>query len=73
MKIRSAKMLDNVRLVLFLLFFALTVFLNLTCSEEDNPLADPECGSGHVTWYEKAGVCRDEANNQVVPNKCCGR
>lgn len=73
MKIRSARILENVRLALFLLFFALTVFLNLTCSEEDNPLSDPACGSGRVSWYEKAGVCRDDANNRVVPNACCGR
>lgn len=73
MKIRSGDVLEKVPGVLFLLFFVLTVFLNITCSPEDNPASSPECGSGHVTWYEKAGVCRDDVSNQVVPEKCCGR
>jgi len=48
--------------------------LNLSCSaEDDNPAASPECGSGRVTWNDKAQVCVDMADNKVVPSKCCGR
>ena len=65
---------DAIALVLFLGFFALSVVLNLSCSaEDDNPAASPECGSGRVTWNDKAQVCVDMADNKVVPSKCCGR
>jgi hypothetical protein len=73
MKIRSVEIRERVRVAFFLLFFVLTVSLNLTCSPEDDPASAPECGSGHVSWYEKAGVCRDDVDNHVVPNSCCGR
>jgi len=62
-----------VQVVLFLLFFAVTVALNLTCKPEDNPAASPECGSGRVSWDAKGQVCRDLADNKIIPNKCCGR
>ena len=73
MKIRFTDVVEKLAQLFFLVFFVLTVFLNITCSPEDNPASGPECGSGHVTWYEKAGVCRDDVDNQVVPAKCCGR
>jgi hypothetical protein len=63
-----------IELALFLLFFAGTVAINLRCQKsESNPAAGPECGSGHVTWDAKAQVCRDQANNRIVPSNCCGR
>jgi hypothetical protein len=60
-------------IALFLLFFAATVGLNITCEPDDNPAADPACGSGSVMWDAKSQVCRDRANNRIVPNKCCGQ
>ncbi|TSA14517.1 hypothetical protein D4R75_15590 [bacterium] len=74
MKIRSMRWKGVLQLVAFLLFFAVTVALNLNCSEDDsNPASDPACGSGRVTWNDKSQVCIDQANNKVVPDKCCGR
>jgi hypothetical protein len=63
---------ETFRTVLFLVFFAFTVTINLNCSS-DNPVKGPECGSGHNTWDTKAQRCRDDANNQIVPNSCCGQ
>jgi hypothetical protein len=63
-----------IEVALFLLFFAGTVAVNLRCQEDDNnPAASPECGSGHVTWDSKGQVCRDQADNRIVPSKCCGQ
>lgn len=74
MKNARTRIKERVQVVLFLMFFVLTVLLNLTCSEaDDNPAASQECGSGRVTWNDKAQVCVDQANNKVVPSKCCGR
>lgn len=74
MNIRSTTTREKVQLALFLIFFVFTVFLNVTCSsEEDNPTADNSCGSGHVFWDDKGGVCRDQVDNRVVPSNCCGR
>lgn len=71
---RRKNVKEAVHLFLFLAFFALSVVLNLSCSaEDDNPAASPECGSGRVTWNDKAQVCVDMADNKVVPSKCCGR
>ena len=64
---------ETLKVIAFLLFFAATVFINLTCSKDSNPTSDPSCGSGHVTWDAKAQRCRDQANNQIVPNSCCGQ
>jgi hypothetical protein len=72
MNLRQANKGDILRVILFLLFFAFTVAVNLSCSD-DNPVKGPECGSGHNTWDTKAQVCRDQANNQIVPNSCCGQ
>ncbi len=74
MKIRSMRWKEILQLTAFLLFFALTVALNLNCSQDDNnPASDVSCGSGHVTWDDKAQVCRDQSNNRIVPSNCCGR
>ena len=70
----KARLRRFIEVALFLLFFAGTVAVNLRCqTNEDNPAAGPECGSGHVTWDTKAQVCRDQANNRIVPSNCCGR
>ena len=63
---------EAIRIVLFLVFFAFTVAVNLSCSD-DNPVKGPECGSGKNTWDTKAQRCRDGANDQIVPNSCCGQ
>jgi hypothetical protein len=63
---------EALKLVVFLLFFAATVLVNLMCSSSSNPV-DPACGSGHVTWDAKAQRCRDQSNNQIIPNSCCGQ
>lgn len=73
MKDRRTKIKETAQLMLFLAFFVLTVALNLQCSEDDNPAASAECGSGHVTWNAKAQRCYDDADNRIVPNSCCGR
>ena len=74
MKIRSMGRKEILQLIAFLLFFVLTVALNLNCSKDDNnPASNVSCGSGHVSWDEKAQVCRDLSNNLVVPSTCCGR
>ena len=74
MKIRSMNRKEVFQLLAFLLFFALTVTLNVNCSKDDNnPASDPACGSGHVTWDAKALVCRDQSNNRIVPSSCCGQ
>lgn len=65
---------EILRLVAFLVLFVVTVLLNVTCSKDDNnPASDPACGSGHVTWDPKAQVCRDQADNHIVPSSCCGQ
>jgi hypothetical protein len=74
MKIRSMRWKGVLQLVAFLLFFAVTVALNLNCSEDDsNPASDLACGSGRVSWDSKAQVCRDQENNKIVPSSCCGQ
>lgn len=74
MKIRFVRWKEIVQLIAFVLFFVLTVALNLSCSEEDsNPAADVSCGSGRVTWEDKGQVCRDLATFKIVPSSCCGR
>jgi len=74
MKRQSTKRKEILQLIAFLLFFVLTVALNLNCSEDDsNPASDVSCGSGHVSWDAKAQVCRDQSNDKVVPSTCCGR
>ncbi len=74
MKIRSMRWKERAQLVAFLLFFALTVALNLNCSQDDsNPASDVSCGSGHVYWDSKPGLCKDLANDKVIPSSCCGR
>ncbi len=70
---RSVQWKEALKLLAFLLFFAVTVLLNLTCSSNSNPAGDASCGSGHVAWDAKAQRCRDQANNQIVPNSCCGQ
>jgi hypothetical protein len=72
MNFEALKTKEVIRLVLFLVFFAFTVGVNLSCSD-DNPVKGPECGSGRNTWDTKAQICRDQANNLPVPNSCCGR
>ena len=73
-KVRRKKLIELAQMILFLAFLGLSVALNLNCSEEDdNPAASLECGSGHVTWNDKAQVCVDLADNKVLPSKCCGR
>ncbi len=73
MLMRLTNWREALKLLAFLLFFAATVLLNLVCSQPTNPAGDPSCGSGHVTWDVKAQRCRDQANNQIVPNSCCGQ
>jgi hypothetical protein len=74
MKDRRTKIKEAAHLMMFLVFFVLTVVVNLNCSsEDDNPAASPECGSGRVTWNDKAQRCIDLADGGVVPDKCCGR
>jgi len=74
MKIQSIKRKEILQLIAFLLFFVLTVALNLSCSQDDsNPASDVSCGSGHVSWDDKGQVCRDQSNNKIVPSTCCGR
>jgi len=70
---RPKKIKEAAQLILFLVFFVLTVALNLQCAEDDNPAGGPECGSGRVTWNAKAQRCYDQADNKIVPNSCCGR
>jgi hypothetical protein len=70
---RRKRIKELLQTFLFLLFFIVTVSLNLTCSAEDNPASSEECGSGRVMWNDKAQVCIDQANNKVVPSNCCGR
>ena len=62
-----------VQIALFLIFFALTILVNLNCSDDSNPAKGPECGSGQNAWDTKSGVCRDQSNNRIVPNSCCGQ
>jgi hypothetical protein len=70
----KARLRQFIEVALFLLFFAGTVAINLKCSGNDtNPAAAKECGSGHVTWDEKGQVCRDQADNRIVPSSCCGQ
>lgn len=74
MKDLRARWKEILQLVVFLVFFIATVFLNVTCSKDDNnPAANLACGSGHVAWDPKALVCRDQADNHIVPNSCCGQ
>lgn len=74
MEIRSIRWKEILQLIAFLLFFVLTVALNLSCSKDDsNPASDVSCGSGHVTWDDKGQVCRDQSDNKIVPSSCCGR
>ena len=73
MKIRLTRWKEMLQVGAFLLFFIATVVLNVTCSKDNNPTADPACGSGHVTWDAKGQVCRDQADNHIVPNSCCGQ
>lgn len=74
MKIRSMRGREILQLLAFLIFFALTVALNLNCSTDDsNPASDPACGSGHVSWDSKGQVCRDQNDNRIVPSSCCGQ
>lgn len=74
MKIRLMRWNDVLQLIAFVLFFAVTVALNLNCSEDDsNPASGPACGSGRVSWDSKAQVCRDQENNKIVPSSCCGQ
>lgn len=73
MKVRSMRFKEALQLVAFLLFFASTVALNLTCSGDENPVADSECGKGQIQWDEKGSVCRNLSENRIVPNRCCGR
>jgi hypothetical protein len=74
MKDRRTKISEAAQLIAFVVFFILSVVLNLQCSsEESNPAAASECGSHHVTWDSKAQICRDDANGKPVPNSCCGR
>jgi len=74
MKIRTLSLKEFLQLSAFLLFFVLTVALNLNCSKDDsNPASDPACGSGHVSWDSKGQVCRDQNNNRIVPSSCCGQ
>ena len=60
-----------VQIVLFLIFFAFTIAVNLNCSD-NKPVKGPECGSGRNSWDAKSQNCRDLSNNQIVPNSCCG-
>ncbi len=60
------------KILLFLILYSTAVYL-VACSEEDNPAANSECGSGSVTWDSKAQICRDQATNLPVPSSCCGR
>jgi len=65
---------EILQIAAFLVFFVATVFLNVTCSKDDNnPASDPACGSGHVAWDSKGQVCRDQADNHIVPSSCCGQ
>lgn len=74
MKMKSMRWKEILQLIAFLLFFVLSVVLNLSCSEDDNnPAANVACGSGHVYWDTKALVCKDLANDKVVPSTCCGQ
>ena len=73
MRGNKARLRHLIEVALFLLFFAGTVAINLRCEGNDNPAASKECGSGHVTWDEKGQVCRDQADNRIVPSSCCGR
>jgi hypothetical protein len=74
MNYRSMRRKDILQLIAFLLFFALTVALNLNCTQEDsNPASELACGSGHVFWDDKGQVCRDQENNKIVPSNCCGK
>lgn len=58
----------------FLLALALSAMLIVqACEKDNNPAADPACGSGKVSWDEKAQVCRDQANGRIVPASCCNR
>jgi hypothetical protein len=72
MSYEALKKKEVLRIVLFMVFFLFTVAINLSCSE-DNPVKGPECGSGQNTWDTKSQVCRDAANNHIVPNSCCGQ
>ncbi|HEY4611499.1 MAG TPA: hypothetical protein VII11_00780 [Bacteroidota bacterium] len=63
----------------FLVFqFALLVLalsaislLVIACEEEDSTGPDPACGTGQVSWDEKAGVCRNRDTGRVIPATCC--
>jgi len=73
MNYRSMRWREILQLIAFLLFFILTVVLNLNCSKDsNNPASDVSCGSGHVFWDDKGQVCRDQQNNKIVPSSCCG-
>lgn len=52
--------------------FATAIGMNISCEKGTEP-DRTACGSGSVTWDAKAGVCRDLADNKIVPNSCCGR
>lgn len=54
------------------ILFVIAIGMNVSCEKGTEPDRS-NCGSGNVTWDAKAGVCRDRADNRVVPNSCCGR
>ncbi|MBI3587165.1 MAG: hypothetical protein HY088_08555 [Ignavibacteriales bacterium] len=68
----KGKVVRLFQLILFLLFFSATVYINLSCSKDDNP-ASTNCGSGSASWDAKTQVCKDNADGRVLPNSCCGR
>ncbi len=54
------------------ILFAIAIGLNISCEKGTEP-DRTACGSGRVTWDDKAGICRDLADNLPVPKSCCGR
>lgn len=69
---RKGRVLRALQVIFFLLFFSATVYINFSCSKDDNP-ASSNCGSGSASWDIKAQVCKDNSDGRVLSNSCCGR
>ncbi len=68
----NGKVIRSLQLILFLLFFSATVYIDFSCSKDENP-ASTNCGSGSASWDSKTLICRDNADGRALDKSCCGR
>jgi hypothetical protein len=50
--------------------FAVSIGLNLSCDTSEGPDLS-KCGSGSVYLDTKTDLCKDRADNSIVPRECC--